>query len=68
MFVSNQTWSFCTFERAWTTLADPCNLTLKLCIIMDDIAIRCDDDKSSHKNSFSHKSDIRIFTVHLSNH
>ena len=30
--------------------------------------MRCDDDKSSQKNSFSHKSDFRIFTVHLSNH
>ena len=54
-------------ERGWTTLADPCNMTLKLCIITDYIATRWNDDKSSLKNNFSHKSDSRIFTVHLSN-
>ena len=34
-----------------------CNLNLKLSIIIDYVAMKCNDDKGSLKDNFSHKSD-----------
>ena len=60
--------NWCVLVKSLDYFGRSLKLEPQACIIMDDIAMRCDDDRSSQKNNFCHKSDFRIFTLHLSNH